>query len=47
AAWGPESIDNPLIPRPKMYRITMTIDRPEMAGRSADGQTFEYIFTVP
>ena len=47
AAWGPDSVDNITRPRPKMYRITLTIDRPEMAGRSADGQTFQYIFSVP
>ena len=47
AAWGPDSIANPAIPRPKMFRITFTIDRPEMAGRSADPQTFEYIYTAP
>lgn len=47
AAWGPDSIDNLNQPRPKMFRITIAIDRPEMAGRSADPQTFEYIFNVP
>jgi len=42
AAWGPSDTN-----RPKMYRITITIDRPEMAGRTQDGQTFEYIINAP
>lgn len=47
AAWGPDTINNPDIPRPRMYRITMTIDRPEMAGRTLDGVSFEYVFNAP
>lgn len=47
AAWGPDSGTGTNIPRPKMYRITITIDRPEMAGRTQDGQTFEYIINAP
>jgi hypothetical protein len=42
AAWGPDDTN-----RPKMYRITLTIDRPEMAGRTPDGATFEYVFNAP
>ena len=38
-AWGPND------PKPKMIRITMTVDDP--GGRLADGQTYEYIYTLP
>jgi len=38
-AWGPND------PKPKMIRITMTIDDP--GGRLGDGQTYEYIYTLP
>ena len=40
-AWGPND------PKPKMIRITIALDDP--AGRlpNKDGQTFEYIFTLP
>jgi hypothetical protein len=38
-AWGPSD------PKPKMIRITMTIDDP--GGRLGDGQTYEYIYTLP
>ena len=42
AAWGPTDTN-----RPKLYRITLVIDRPEMAGRTLDGETFQYIFNAP
>jgi Tfp pilus assembly protein PilV len=38
-AWGPND------PKPRMIRITMTVDDP--GGRLGDGQTFEYIYTLP
>ena len=38
-AWGPND------PKPKLIRITVTIDDP--TGRLADGQTYQYIFPVP
>ena len=38
-AWGPKD------PKPKMIRITMIVDDPQ--GRLGDGQTYEYIFTLP
>jgi type II secretory pathway pseudopilin PulG len=38
-AWGPND------PKPKMIRITMTIDDP--GGRLGEGQTYEYIYTLP
>ncbi len=38
-AWGPND------PRPKMIRITFTLDDPQ--GRTPDGQTFEYVFELP
>jgi type II secretory pathway pseudopilin PulG len=38
-AWGPND------PKPKMIRITLTIDDP--GGRLGDGQTYEYIYTLP
>lgn len=31
--------------KPKMIRITLTLDDP--AGRTADGQTYEYVFELP
>ena len=34
-----------LDPKPKMIRITMTIDDP--GGRLGEGQTYEYIYTLP
>ena len=37
--WGPTD------PKPKMIRILMTIDDPN--GKLTDGQTFEYVFTLP
>ncbi len=40
-AWGPDDTN-----RPKLIRITLTIDRPEAQGRLADGQNFEYVFEV-
>ena len=42
AAWGPSDTN-----RPKMYRITMVIDRPELAGRTPDGASFEFVFNAP
>jgi hypothetical protein len=38
-AWGPSDR------KPQMIRITMTIDDP--GGRLGDGQTYEYIYTLP
>jgi prepilin-type N-terminal cleavage/methylation domain-containing protein len=38
-AFGPSD------PKPKMIRITITLDDP--AGKLPDGQTFEYVFTLP
>ena len=39
-AWGPA--DNV---RPKMIRLTIVIDDPN--GRLPDGQTYEYVFSLP
>jgi hypothetical protein len=38
-AWGPSD------PKPQMIRIIMTVDDPN--GKIADGQTFEYVFSLP
>jgi hypothetical protein len=38
-AWGPND------PKPKMIRIIVTLDDPN--GKTPDGQTFEYVFTLP
>jgi prepilin-type N-terminal cleavage/methylation domain-containing protein len=38
-AWGPND------PKPKMIRIIFTIDDP--TGKLPEGQTFEYVFTLP
>ena len=38
-AWGPND------PKPKMIRIIITLDDP--TGKLPDGQTFEYVFTLP
>ncbi len=43
-AWGPDS-DAAGIPRPKMIRITMVLDDP--SGRLSDGQTFQFVYTLP
>jgi prepilin-type N-terminal cleavage/methylation domain-containing protein len=43
-AWGPDS-DAAGIPRPKMIRITFTLDDP--SGRLSDGQTFQFVYTLP
>jgi hypothetical protein len=40
-AWGP----NDKATRPKMIRITLTLDDPN--GQLADGQTYQYVFAVP
>ena len=47
AAFDPSTVNNPKQPRPKLFRITMTIDRPELGGRTAEGQAFEYVFSAP
>jgi hypothetical protein len=39
-AWGPSDTV-----RPKMIRITMTLTDP--LGRLPNGQTFEYVFSLP
>ncbi len=39
-AWGPTDTV-----RPKMYRITMTMEDPN--GRLQNGQTFEYVYSTP
>jgi hypothetical protein len=45
-AWGPLATPYAVLdPKPKMIRITMTIDDP--GGRLGDGQTYEYIYTLP
>jgi hypothetical protein len=50
-AWGKSVIPGPNPPqlfedpKPKMIRIIVTLDDP--AGKLADGQTFEYVFTLP
>lgn len=41
-AWGPDQESL----RPKMVRITISIDRPEAEGKLLDGQYFEYVFNV-
>ena len=43
-AWGPDS-DAAGIPRPKMIRITITLDDP--SGRLADGHTYQFVYTLP
>ena len=51
AAWGPGStagshdLGKGSLTKPKMLRITIVVDDP--AGRLADGQTYEYVFTLP
>jgi len=41
-AWGPDTATSP---RPRLIRITYTLD--DAGGSLRDGQTFEYIFTLP
>ena len=45
AAWGPGDLAGNSQTRPKMLRITMTVDEPN--GRMAEGQTYEYIIDLP
>jgi prepilin-type N-terminal cleavage/methylation domain-containing protein len=45
AAWGPAELAGGSLVRPKMLRITMTVDEP--FGRMAQGQTYEYIINLP
>jgi hypothetical protein len=45
AAWGPEQLAKGSPIRPKMLRITLVVD--DAAGRMTEGQTFEYVFTLP
>jgi hypothetical protein len=40
AVWGPNDSF-----KPKLIRIIMTIDEP--GGRTAEGQTYEFIFKLP
>jgi hypothetical protein len=45
AAWGPNDLRKGSPTRPKMLRITMTVDDPN--GRLTEGQTFEYVIDLP
>ena len=45
AAWGPAELARGSVVRPKMIRITMTVDDPN--GRMSEGQTYEYIIDLP
>jgi prepilin-type N-terminal cleavage/methylation domain-containing protein len=45
AAWGPSDLAAGSLARPKMIRITMTVDDPN--GRMSEGQTYEYIINLP
>ena len=44
AAWGPNDLAKGSPTRPKMIRITMTVDDPN--GRMTEGQTFEYVIDL-
>jgi type II secretory pathway pseudopilin PulG len=43
-AWGPDS-DAIGIPRPKLIRITLTLD--DSTSPNTDGQTYQYVFALP
>jgi hypothetical protein len=45
AAWGPLEMASGSVVRPKMIRITMTVDDPN--GRMSEGQTYEYVIDLP
>ena len=45
AAWAPNDLRKGSPTRPKMLRITMTVDDPN--GRLTEGQTFEYVIDLP
>ena len=45
AAWSPDDLKSGSLTRPKMLRITMTIDDPD--GRITEGQTFEFVIDLP
>lgn len=45
AAWGPSDLRKGSLTKPKMIRITMTVDDPN--GRLTEGQTFEYVIDLP
>ena len=45
AAWGPAELARGSRVRPKMIRITMTID--DANGRLTEGQTYEYVMDLP
>ena len=45
AAWGPDDLRSGSLTRPKMLRITMTVDDPD--GRITEGQTFEFVIDLP
>ncbi len=45
AAWGPTELAGGSLARPKMIRITMTVDDPN--GRMSEGQTYEYVINLP
>lgn len=45
-AFGPTDVDaNGLPMKPKLIRITLTVDDP--TGRLPDGQTYQYVFSIP
>jgi hypothetical protein len=45
AAWTPTQLSRGSAQRPRMIRITIVVDDP--AGRTTDGQTYEYVFSLP
>ena len=45
AAWGPVDLARGSPTRPKMLRVTMTVDDPN--ARMGEGQTFEYVLDLP
>jgi prepilin-type N-terminal cleavage/methylation domain-containing protein len=45
AAWGPTDLSKGSLARPKMLRITLTVDEPN--GRLTEGQTYEYVIDLP
>lgn len=45
AAWGPADLAAGSLARPKMLRITMTVD--DATGRMSEGQTYEYVIDLP
>jgi prepilin-type N-terminal cleavage/methylation domain-containing protein len=45
AAWGPSELAKGSLTRPRMIRITLTVDDPN--GRITEGQTYEYVIDLP